>query len=270
MGLNGTAGIHGDLRAGDDVSLGNNPFVTGTITNPDAFTTGSGATFGSHVTGEPDLPTLPAATVFLDGTTSQSVGNNATMTLAPGSYLNITLGGAATLNLTAGDYFLNRLMAGNGLTINVDLTSGDVNIFVTDFFRAGGISAMNLTGGTFQNVNVETHHVGVNAFLVAAAMARNGRATCSPPPVTFTSAAAAAGGSRRGLPLGRPRRPFSSTGSSSFRNRRRSPCSQWGLSGWPWSAADAEATPTRGRSRPLPSADRFVVMVGSACAVLGE
>jgi hypothetical protein len=104
------------------------------------------------------------ATVFSHGATSQSVGNNATMTLAPGSYLNITLGGAATLNLTAGDYFLNRLTAGSGLTINVNLGSGDVNIFVTEFFRAGGISAMNLTGGTFQDVNVETHQAGANAW----------------------------------------------------------------------------------------------------------
>lgn len=171
--LNGTAGIHGDLRAGDDVTLGNNSFVTGTITNPDAFTTGSGVTFGAHVVAEPDLPTLPAATVFSHGVTSQSVANGGTLNLAPGSYLNITLGGAATLNLSAGDYFLNSLTAGNGLTINVDLTGGEVNIFVTDAFSAGGIQAMNLTGGTFQDVNVETHHANANAFRVGGGNGTN-------------------------------------------------------------------------------------------------
>jgi len=67
--LNGTAGIHGNLRAGDDVSLGNSTFVSGTITNPDQFTVGSGVTYGAHIVAMPDLPTLPVATVFSNGLT---------------------------------------------------------------------------------------------------------------------------------------------------------------------------------------------------------
>jgi hypothetical protein len=171
--LNGAAGINGDLRTGDDVTLGNGSFVTGTITNPDAFNAAASATFGAHVVAEPDLPTLPAATVFSAGATSHSVGNGGHITLPPGSYLNITLGGAAVLNLSSGDYFLNRLSAGNGLTINVNLAGGDVNIFLVDQFTVGGIVAMNLTGGTFQDVNVETHHVGLNAFRVGGGSGTN-------------------------------------------------------------------------------------------------
>lgn len=159
--LNGTAGIHGDLRAGDDVTLANNTFVTGTITNPDAFTVGSGVTYGSRVITMPDLPVLPAATAFAAGAVNQSVGNNATLNLAPGSYQNVSLGGAATLNLTAGDYYLNSFSAGNGLTINVALGGGNVRLYIVTTFNAGGIQAMNLTGGAAQNVYVEVAGSGV-------------------------------------------------------------------------------------------------------------
>jgi hypothetical protein len=165
--LNGTAGIYGSLRAGDDVSMGNNTFITGSITNPGSFTTGSGVVYGSHVVAMPDLPTLPAATVFADGLTDVSVGNGGVMNLAPGSWNDITLGGAATLNLSAGDYYLKSLMAGNGLTINVDLNGGNLRLFITEDFNAGGVSAMNFTsGGDHRNVSAETHAAGLNAFRI--------------------------------------------------------------------------------------------------------
>jgi hypothetical protein len=169
----GGAGIYGDLRAGDDVTLNNNSFVTGTITNPDAFTVGSGATYGAHVTAMPDLPTLPTGNAYVAGVTDQSVGNGATLTLAPGSWRNISLGGAATLNLTAGDYYLNSLTAGNGLTINVALGGGDLNLFIVGDFNAGGVQAMNLTGGTWQDVYAETHGTSVTSFRIGGGSGTN-------------------------------------------------------------------------------------------------
>jgi lipoate-protein ligase B len=124
------------------------------VTNPGAFTLGAGATVGAHITAMPDLPTIPPATVFSNGITNQSVGNGATMNLAPGSYNNITLGGAATLNLTTGTYFLNKLTAGNGLDLSINLTTGDhmLRLFVTDDVSIGGISNFVLTGGNEANV----------------------------------------------------------------------------------------------------------------------
>ena len=175
----GGAGIYGDLRAGDDVTLNNNSFVSGTITNPDAFTVGSGVTYGAHVTAMPDLPTLPSGTSFSNGVTDQSVGNGATMNLSPGSYNDISLGGAATLNLTAGNYYLNNLTAGNGLTLNVALGGGNLNLYLTGSFHAGGIQAMNLTGGNWQNVYAEAHGTGVtgaaldNVFQIAGGSGTN-------------------------------------------------------------------------------------------------
>lgn len=181
--LNGTAGIYGDLRAGDDVTLANNTFVTGTITNPDGYTLGSGVVVGAHVVAMPDLPVLPGATAFVVSGVDQAVGNNATLNLAPGSYEDITLGGAATLNLTAGDYYLNSLTAGNGLTINVALGGGDINIYVKTAFSAGGVQAMNLTGGTWANVYAEAQGFGLsggaldNVFRIGGGTGTNWKGT---------------------------------------------------------------------------------------------
>jgi hypothetical protein len=169
----GGAGIYGNLSAGDDVTLNNNSFVTGTVTNPDVFTVGSGVTYGAHISAMPALPTLPAASVFSDGVLDQSVGNGGTMTLLPGSYDDITLGGAATLNLSAGDYFLRSVTAGNALTINANVTSGDIHLYITLEFNAGGTVAMNLTGGTWRNVFAEAQSTSVNAFRIGGGSGTN-------------------------------------------------------------------------------------------------
>jgi len=169
----GGAGIYGNLSAGDDVTLNNSSFVTGTVTNPDLFTVGSGVTYGSHVSAMPALPALPAASVFLDGVLDVTVGNGATMNLAPGSYDDITLGGAATLNLSAGDYYLRSVSAGNGLTINANLGGGDIRLFVTLDFNAGGTKAMNLTGGTWKNIFAEAQSTSINAFRIGGGSGTN-------------------------------------------------------------------------------------------------
>lgn len=182
--LNGTAGIYGDLRAGDDVTLGNNSFVTGTITNPDGFTVGSGVTYGSRVVAMPDLSVVfPTATSFSAGVTNQAVGNGQSLTLAAGSWNDITLGGAATLNLTAGNYYLRSLTAGNGLTINIALGGGNVNLYILEDFNVGGIQAMNLSGGTWANVFAEAQGSGItgsalnNVFRIGGGNGTNWKGT---------------------------------------------------------------------------------------------
>jgi hypothetical protein len=181
----GGAGIYGDLRAGDDVTLNNGSFVTGTITNAGTFTAAASSTYGAHVTAQPDMPTLPLATAFSAGpaTADQSVGNGQTMNLNPGSYDAISLGGGATLNLTAGDYYLRTLTAGNGLTINVALGGGSINLFIVSNFSAGGVAAMNLTGGTWENVYAEAHGTGLtgsallNVFRIGGGSGTNWKGT---------------------------------------------------------------------------------------------
>jgi hypothetical protein len=177
----GGAGIYGNLSAGDDVTLNNNSFVTGTITNPDNFNVGSGVSYGAHISAMPALPTLPAATVFSDGVLDVSTGNGGTITLAPGSYDDISLGGAATLNLSAGSYFLRSLSAGNGLTINSDFTGGNIYLYITLDFNAGGTVAMNMTNGTWKNMYAETHSTSINAFRIGGGSGTNWHGTVFTP-----------------------------------------------------------------------------------------
>jgi hypothetical protein len=178
LGANVT--IHGNLRAGDDISKGTGTQVTGTCTNPDAFT-GAGICNGGRIIAEPDLPdTLRAPASFSSSTNpldDQSVGNGGTMNLAAGTYRDISLGANATLNLTAGDYYLRQLTSGSGLTINAALGGGNVNLWITTNFNAGGVAAMNLTGGTWENVYLEAHAASGNAFNIGANGGTNWKGT---------------------------------------------------------------------------------------------
>jgi hypothetical protein len=161
--VGGTAGVYGDVRSGDDVQLNNLSFVTGTVTNPGTLSLGAGATVGAHVTAMPDLPTLPAATVYGAGVSNQTIPNRGTLTLAPGAYGNISLGGNTTLNLSAGDYFFNTLSAGNQLGLNLNLGGGDVRVFVVGAIHLGSVDVLP-TGGTAADIYFETHYSGANAF----------------------------------------------------------------------------------------------------------
>jgi len=131
------------------------------VTNPGAFSLGAGATVGAHVTANPDLPSLPAATVYSAGGSNQTTGNGGTLTLAPGSYANISVGGNSTLNLSAGDYFFNTLSAGHGLDLNLNLGGGDVRVFVVGAIQLGSVDVLP-TGGTAADIYFETHYSGTN------------------------------------------------------------------------------------------------------------
>jgi hypothetical protein len=161
--VGGAAGVYGDVRSGNNVQLNNLSFVTGTVTNPGTFSLGAGATVGSHVTSMPDLPTLPAATVYSAGGSNHTTINGGTLTLAPGSYGNIGLGGNTTLNLSAGDYFFNTLSAGHNLDLNLNLGGGDVRVFVVGAIQLGSVDVLP-TGGTAADIYFETHSSGANAF----------------------------------------------------------------------------------------------------------
>jgi hypothetical protein len=161
--VGGAAGVYGDVRSGNNVKLNNLSFVTGTVTNPGTFSTGAGAWVGSHVTANPDLPTLPGATGFSAGGSDKTTANSGALTLAPGSYGAISLGGNSTLNLSAGDYFFNTLSAGNGLDLNLTLNGGNVRVFVVGYIHLGDVDVLP-TGGTAANIYFETDFTGGNAF----------------------------------------------------------------------------------------------------------
>lgn len=160
--------IFGNLKSGNTVTMNNSTTVSGNITNPGTFTTGSGVTYGSRTIAVPTLPTLPPITAFTSGGTSQTVGNGATITLAPGSHGAIQLGGNATLNLSAGVYMLDSLTAGNGLDLNINLLGGKIKILVKGQINLATTDMFLISGGTSDDVYTESHATGLNAFKATA------------------------------------------------------------------------------------------------------
>jgi hypothetical protein len=169
--VDGASTVNGTIVSGDSFQAANSVTVTGTITNPGAFTTGSNFNNpGGRIVAMPDLPTLPAATVFssggahytLNGTaTGNSLGNSVTLTLAPGSYGVVRVGGTSTLNLSSGDYYFDKIWTTNSPTLNLDLSGGAINIYVTDQVLFGNNVKVNLVnGGSPSDVYMEVHALG--------------------------------------------------------------------------------------------------------------
>ena len=88
------------------------------------------------------------------------MGNGGTLNFTPGVYGDIALGGGATLNLNgSGDYYFDELTAGNGLDLNITVTTGRVRVFVVGRVGFGG-SDVTITGGDHRNFYLETHFSG--------------------------------------------------------------------------------------------------------------
>lgn len=97
------------------------------------------------------VTTSPKVASFTAGTTNITVGwggttYNTANPLAPGKYKKLTLSGASPLTLKAGTYYFSSIDIGYGSTLNLDVSGGDITIFVT------GAVDVNATGG----INVST------------------------------------------------------------------------------------------------------------------
>jgi hypothetical protein len=169
----GAASVDGDVRSAHHVQLNNGAHVTGTVYHPAGtnISMGAGATVGADVVAPPNLPALPAPSVFASGGMSYTgLGNGVTLTLAPASYGDVILGGACTLNLSAGIYYFNTLRSGNGLDLNLNLGGGSIEIYVTTNAAFGSLDVFLTTGGTVDDIYLEAQGSGsatYNAFSAA-------------------------------------------------------------------------------------------------------
>jgi hypothetical protein len=168
--MNGGAIVQGDVRSAGNVVLQNGNVITGTVYHAAGTTLTHGSPFsiGGEVIGDPELPTLPAASACASGGTSYTLGNGQTLTLAPDSYGFVRMGGACTLNLSSGTYYLGELKTGNGLTLNVDLSGGPLNLFVCAGGGGGGFVdfgsvVMNLVGGAGGNPDIAATMIRLEA-----------------------------------------------------------------------------------------------------------
>lgn len=165
--LNAGADLDGDARSAWHVQLNNGCFIYGTVYHPAGtqIFMGNPAGFGAEVFADPELPTLPDPTPFTSGGQDYTgLGNGAVLTLAPGSYGRVALGGACTLNLVAGSYSFDELSAGNGLDLNIDLGGGEINIYVTGQASFGSVDIRLPSGGSADDVTLESHWVGTGAL----------------------------------------------------------------------------------------------------------
>jgi hypothetical protein len=148
---NGTVGINGDAYSGSQTIFSTATTVTGTVT----------------VDGS-DFPALPTPTAFTSGGTDYiGSGNNGTVSLAPNvSYGELSGGGGWNINLSSGTYYFDSIHFANNTNINLDLSGGAINIFVTGELWFGSGADVNLTnGGDSSMVYWETHEADtLNAF----------------------------------------------------------------------------------------------------------
>jgi hypothetical protein len=163
--LNAGADVEGDVRSAWHVQLNNGCFIYGNCIHPAGtqIFMGNPAGVGGDVIGDPELPSLPAATPFSSGGTSYTgLGNGADLVLEPDSYGVVSLGGGCTLTLEAGDYFFDSLSAGNGLDLIMNLNGGQIRIFVTGQASFGSVDAY-VNGGGPEDVYLESAWVGTGS-----------------------------------------------------------------------------------------------------------
>lgn len=118
--------------------------------------------------------TAPTPATFSAGTKNVSVAWGATTyntsnPLAPGSYKNLTLSGSSPLTLTAGTYYFNSISLGYGSTLNLDLSGGDITIFVVGAVDLNMTSGINVStdGSTWQGMTSVDKAYAARVYLEA-------------------------------------------------------------------------------------------------------
>lgn len=163
----GAASIQGECRSQHHIQLNNGAHITGNAIHPAGTNIhlGAGATVGANILADPELPPLPAPSVFGSGGPNHTGGGNGqNLTLAPGSYGDVALGGACTLNLSAGTYYFNSLHSGNGLDLRLDLQGSTIQIYVTTDAHFGSVDVFFTTLGDASKVYLEAQGSGTATY----------------------------------------------------------------------------------------------------------
>lgn len=156
--------ISGDLGADGSVDLKTGSEVEGAVTHAGTLTLHGTASVGSDAVGIPVVVpelfapvSLPAAASFTAGSNHVNQGDDEITVLFPGTYGNLILGSDNVLKLASGVYYFNKITAGDGLKLKIDLTSGDISIFVAGDVMLGDDLRVSLTNGTAADIYSEAH-----------------------------------------------------------------------------------------------------------------
>ncbi|MBN2372403.1 hypothetical protein JXL19_01260 [bacterium] len=142
VGSNGYVEVHNNVLIDGDVALGDDGAGTEAVYKPTGCPTVTG-TAGIDVPRISPDPLGAASLVSLF-----SIANDNTNPPIVADVINTTGGGGGgtTVTLTAGNYYLTSLVLGNGDTLNIDTSSGPVNIYMHGGIDAKNGSTINISG----------------------------------------------------------------------------------------------------------------------------
>ncbi len=143
------------VLTGVDVIAGGT-IVIGATTNPPNSTQAGTSPTPFSPTSPYQLPMLPDSTSFTTNNNDQNI--NGSLTLLPDTYGKVLFGNNETLKLSSGDYFFKSIIGADNSILDLDLTGGEINIFVEFNVTFGDNFNMVLTTGECaSNVFLETH-----------------------------------------------------------------------------------------------------------------
>lgn len=156
--IQGNAGVNGNVTVNNGASIVGHVTHSGTLTLNGSGSVGSEST-GPSVVNPESFPgaALPPANIFTAGGSDITTVGNQTTTLLPGTYGTLDLGASNILNLTAGSYFFDAIDIGNNLDFNIDLTGGNLLLYILGDADFGQGLDVFLTNGDAFNIFIETH-----------------------------------------------------------------------------------------------------------------
>ncbi len=158
-----SSNVAGNLGANGNVVLNELAEVAGHVTHSGILTLGTNATVGSSSVGSSGVVprifsgvSLPGAASFTAGGLNINKGDIQDTTLAPGTYGTLNLGEHNDLYLSAGTYYFDAIHAGSGLDLHLDLTGGDLLLYVLGDVDFGIVLDVVLAGGSAEDIYLET------------------------------------------------------------------------------------------------------------------
>lgn len=158
------AKIQGDAGVNGNATLSTGAKILGHVTHSGSLALNGTASVGSDSVGPSTVVpesfsgiALPLVTLFSAGGGDVTKGFNESTTLAPGTYGNLLLGEHNTLNLSSGTYFFDSFNADNHLDLNLDLTGGNLLLYILDDVILGQNLDLVLTNGSASDLFLETH-----------------------------------------------------------------------------------------------------------------
>ncbi|MEO8496003.1 MAG: Ig-like domain-containing protein, partial [Planctomycetota bacterium] len=151
--------VHGNVDAGGKITIDKNATINGDVTSAGKIDRDSGVIVTGTTTefGAPELfapVSLPPITPLDEDI---STGTGESTTLSPGNYGKLELGKNDVLHLSAGEYFFREIRADWNVDLVLDVTEGEIAIFVSGKVEFGKDLDVSLVGGGAENVYLETH-----------------------------------------------------------------------------------------------------------------